>query len=110
MAGKETLKAELERFVARHGTRTAAAEALGISRMDLYRYLHQKTVPRPKTVASLISALERTGAPKIEPAVDDQSDSFELDTVTKLRDLMLQCVTLLELDLARRGGNAGKGG
>ncbi|MCO5167618.1 MAG: helix-turn-helix domain-containing protein [Planctomycetes bacterium] len=66
----------IDRLVARHGSLTAVAEVVGMSRAGLAHLRAGRTTPRPSTLARLRAAAEGDGA---EPADGAEGDTAEGD-------------------------------
>lgn len=84
-------------FAASQRNRTEAAKKLGISRPDFYRYIKGKP-PRKARAAKLEAALS-ADTPTTPPAQKVESVSLSRESVSLLRDVLLQLVQAIELDL-----------
>lgn len=103
MGEKEAFQEEIVRFVERQPTKSAAADVLGISRQDLYRYLEGSSVPRLKRRESLLRIMH-SPSHVASPLALAAPRAVDVQSVTKIRDMMLHIVSLLDLDLAGRDG------
>ncbi|PZU07395.1 MAG: hypothetical protein DI606_16665 [Sphingobium sp.] len=108
MSATDPFHADLREFVNNQASRVEAARILGIKRQDLYRYLNGASAPREKRKQQIIKLI---GAPTSQLETRTISQEFSgLDTqsVTRLRDMMLHLVSLIDLDLAGRTVNERK--
>jgi hypothetical protein len=106
----EKFRGDLARFASRQRTKTEAAEALGVSRTDFYRYLAGKTVPRRPRRDQMARRMRAIPGRRPIPAPVSEIQQLDVKSVTQLRNLLLHLVHMLDLDLAGRVGKVRKGG
>ncbi|WP_199037234.1 hypothetical protein [Sphingomonas mollis] len=105
----DAFRAALWTYVGRQPSKRAAADALGITRTDLYRYLGGDTAPRSTRREEMMRAMA-TGMRPMTGLSGDDFLNLSVESVTQLRDILLHLVSLLDLDLASRRVNERKGG
>ena len=105
----DVFRTALWAYVGRQPSKKAAADALGITRTDLYRYLGGSTAPRPLRREEMMRAmLPATHSPAVVP--EHEFSGLSEESVTRLRSALIHLVSLLDLDLAGRRVNERKGG
>lgn len=103
-------KETLAEYVAGQSSKSAAARALGVTRMDLHRYLGGKTTPRRERLKGMMGLMTLSASPSVRALEATQNISLDAKSVTQLRNGLLHLLALLDLDLASRGSNERKGG
>lgn len=97
-------------FASNQPTKTLAAQKLGISRQDFYRYLDGSASPREARLRQLQERMASEGEQPAIPALPTDFSSLDRKSVTLLRDMMLHLVSLIDLDLSARTDNETGGG
>lgn len=109
MDDKVEFQRAITAYVDDQPTQAVAARKLGLKRQTIHRYVRGQSYPRPNRRRQLLQAI---GAVPVSPASVFPSDLSLLDdeNLMRFRDLMVHLVTLIDLDVASRGGKERKGG
>lgn len=100
----EEFSEKVRRFTDLAPSKAAAARELGVSRMDLHRYIMGQSKPRSARRLSIERKVEaQDGATRVEHALPKTIEISRLtaDKVTALRSYLLHLVSLIDLDAER---------
>lgn len=100
----EEFSEKVRRFTDLAPSKAAAARELGVSRMDLHRYIVGRSMPRSARRLSIERKVEaQDGTTRTEHALPKTIEISRLtaEKVTTLRSYLLHLVTLIDLDAAQ---------
>jgi transcriptional regulator with XRE-family HTH domain len=101
MDDRDRFRARLAAFVDSRGSRSEAADDLGVARMTLYRYLNGRSFPRPSQIHAMELVIGPLGG---SLSASEPFDGLDQESVTRLRNTLLHLVRLIDLDVARGRG------